>query len=106
MFYRNIDKLKLRKAFETLNWQKSEKFSEYVHNKIILRNKVYNWQNNFEKKWAKPISISEIPIGIEYVLMVGEEPKQTKRVVMRITIVSNGRASFFIKNNVKFREYF
>ena len=40
MFFRRIDKIKVRKQFENRICQKNENFSQYVHDKVILMNKV------------------------------------------------------------------
>ncbi|XP_051165650.1 protein lin-28 homolog A-like [Leptopilina boulardi] len=40
MFYRRPNKTLLRKRFEERIWKREESFSEYVHDKIILANKV------------------------------------------------------------------
>lgn len=39
MFFPQLSKIKLRRQFEDLVWSRSELFSEYVYNKVILANK-------------------------------------------------------------------
>ena len=40
MFFRRIEKIKVRKQFENRIWKKNGNFSKYVHDKVILANKV------------------------------------------------------------------
>lgn len=40
MFYHRVSKLALRKEFEERVWKRGESFNEYLHDKVILANKV------------------------------------------------------------------
>lgn len=40
MFYHRIDRITLRRQFEARTWRKNETFHDYVHEKVIMANRI------------------------------------------------------------------